>query len=215
MDVVDLVLRIKSLRNEAPDRPWLVVGKGPSAEWVPSHAATLAERCHVITLNHACRVITPTIAHFVDWDAVLDCRGQFSKVSDIATPWHPHIAFKPTAWTASFLAARDGICQARAWCCYNVNNRLSQHPRLKRLSLRAFSATAVFHALALANIRMIFSAGIDGGVHYAKWCDPRTRLANGQPSFDSQTPHLLQRCKSHSIEWVQLRGPDDPRLHRN
>jgi hypothetical protein len=192
--------------TRAHPRYWLVVGKGPSADYLCRHDL---DRYHVLTLNHACKLAVPTLAHFVDVDAMLDCRHRLHQLDcHVAMPWHPHQHFKAHAdcldeypWAAEF---------GTKLTSYNATtaNTLSRNPMLPTLRLRYFSAVAAFNILVAAGIRHIHSIGVDGGRGYAEGLDGRTRLANGQKTFDVQFPEIRDTIRRNKCTWVRL--TDDP-----
>lgn len=180
-------------------KSWVVVGKGPSSErYVP---ADFLNR-NVITLNHACRLIPPDIAHFVDWDAYESCRDFLTPGSFVAMPWHPHIKNKATTETLHrLLTTTDARFN---WLVYDASSaqRLKKATNRRHTVLRYFSATAVFDLLVQAGEKRIESVGVDGGKRYAKQFSVSTLLSNGQATFDVQMPVLLQICRN--IDWVRL-----------
>ncbi len=197
---------------------WLVLGKGPTAAPFLADPA-LAAGYRVLTLNHACLKVTPALAHFVDWDAFAAC-GDHLANAELPTclPWFPHE--RNTATNRSLLKRAKlfgengpaGI--ALAWLsakeklfAYNSTTAPRQsvpHHALPHVRLRYFSAVAAFNILAVSGVKVIHSAGVDGGTGYAAGFDPQTHLANGRTTFDAQLPELAAAVKRHGIEWVKL-----------
>lgn len=204
--------------TRAHPRRWLVVGKGPSADYLCRHDL---DRYHVLTLNHACGLTVPTLAHFVDVDAFADCEWLGSPLmrdARLCLPWHPHVNYKAGErdlawWTeSSHLAARLGeYAKSDRLVSYNATtaNTLSRNPMLPTLRLRYFSAVAAFNILVAAGIRTIHSIGVDGGKGYAEGLDGKTRLANGQKTFDVQFPEIRDTIRRNKCTWTRL--TDDPK----
>lgn len=208
------MLRQTQIRHK---KPWLVLGKGPTlAKLTPAIAAAHS----VVALNHAIEVVprpyvSPVIAHFTDIEAIGGCilaitRGR----PKVVMPWHPHVAMEPGLFTvanhsdghsASAIVIGDLIDSESLWS-YNSDraDHLEAHPELTRVRVRAFSAVAAFNLLALADVKEIFSLGVDGGKDYDTRMDAVNKLANGQKSFDAQTPELTRTLLKHSIRWIKL-----------
>lgn len=203
-----VVDHVRELTRATPRR-WLVVGKGPTADYICRVDTT---RYHVLTLNHACRVVRPAVAHFVDAEAVEDClphlrQGLFA----VAAPWHPHRHHKAHAdtlaqypWAGEF---GDLLLSYNA----TTANTLPRNPALPVIRLRYFSAVAAFNILVAAGVRSVHSIGVDGGTGYAEAFDKRTRLANGRSSFDVQFGEINQTLKKNKVHWHRLdETTDDP-----
>lgn len=194
----------------AHPRPWLVVGKGPSADYI---ARVDTREYNVVTLNHACRVVRPALAHFIDLEALAECEPHLTGVP-VALPWHPHRHFKPVAATLDDLAEQDGLIRRHyhtgipSTLLYGYNsttaNKLARNIRLPVLRVRFFSATAAFAILCAAGVREIHSLGVDGGTGYADGFDPKTRLANGRKTFDDQTPEIERTVRMAKAGWTRL-----------
>lgn len=194
---------------KAPARPWLVLGKGPTLNRLRSVAIV---GYNVISLNHACLVRRPDIAHFTDWEAMLDCWPKLAGTGvAICMPWHPHMECKATKRTLMDLPHPDGL----GWCklaeegkllSYNstVAVRSEKHPDLPTIKVRYFSAVAAFNLLAAAKVKQIFSLGVDGGKGYAQDMNPKDRLANGRNSFDIQFKEIARTVRRHQISWRKL-----------
>lgn len=186
-----VVAEIERLRGTDPRR-WLVLGKGPTADY--RHAYDLT-RFHVITLNHAARVWpTATFHHFVDFEAFKDCIPDLREDAGIVMPWYPHVKCRVNH--RDLPAYVKPIPHLFRYFSYHASvHKLPKMPWLPRLTLRCFSATAVFAALVQARVPEIFSLGVDGGVGYARDFDKKDHLANGQTSFDVQTPVIRNLCR--------------------
>lgn len=197
--VVDYV---REMTREQPRR-WLVVGKGPSADYI---CRVDTARYHVLTLNHACRIVTPAVAHFVDAEAVEDCLPRLREDRfAIAVPWHPHVHFKAGEKTAVEYPWADEF--SRCLMGYNATTagKLPRHPTLPMIGLRYFSAVAAFNVLVAAGVRSIHSIGVDGGTGYAEAFDKKTRLANGQKTFDVQFAEITTSLRRNKVHWERLK----------
>jgi hypothetical protein len=194
---------VELLRTLADDRPWLIVGKGPTSDHLSSFD-TSKYRC--LTLNHACKVVEPAAAHFVDVEAFEACRTYLFPPTLVLMPWHPHHRFHPSIkavidWPAIATLAADARLGT-----YNATTagKLPKHPDVPTIRLTSFGATAAFNLLIAAGVRAIFSIGVDGGTGYGAAFDPADRLANGRKSFDAQTCFIRDSVQRNKVRWVRL-----------
>lgn len=194
-------------RTLADPRPWLVVGKGPTAAGLTE---ATAGKYHVLTLNHACQLVTPALAHFADLEAFHDCEERLAALGcACCLPWHPHVRNAAGRKTLDDYAHAVRRCQDKRLgllVSYNAStaNTLPRNRLLPNITLRYFSAVGAFNVLAAAGVKEVVTAGVDGGTEYAPQFDPGTRLANGQKTFDVQLPELRATCRRHGITWVKL-----------
>jgi hypothetical protein len=193
------------------------LGKGPSADRI---ASIDPEQYHIFSLNHACLYRPPTLAHFVDLEALHDCHAWLqtcyvTAATQLVLPWHPHVQFKPQKATlASWIEQRKKpatlvprfYAENDRLLSYNSKTaaKLATAPDLSTVQLRYFSATAAFHVLALAGIKTIHSLGIDGGTKYATMFADCKPLQNGQTSFNAQLSVLRSCVKHYKLDWQQL-----------
>lgn len=209
------------IRHKAPQRPWVIVGKGPSLDDGLSASAvpSLLAQSNVLTLNHACTVVRPTIAHFVDWEAYADCMIDLAKEAHrsnspplcVCLPWHPHVRFKAGRMTLDEHVDDNGIAyydfaQHGRLLSYNSSTAgsLPSHPDLYLVTVRHFGSVAAFNLLATAGVRTVYTLGVDGGTGYARPFDQKDRLANGRNSFDAQFPEIERTVAAHGIQWEKL-----------
>lgn len=205
------------------DRPWLILGKGPTSDQFVSIDET---QYHVLTLNHACRLPkTIALAHFVDIEAFHECGSKLAQ-DEVATclPWYPHAgsaAGKRTLvqYCGLFKDEFPSSLQALGWLCakeklfsYNASTASAKvhipNQNLPSIRLRFFSAVGAFNVLAAAGLKTIHTLGVDGGTGYGRSFDTKDRLANGRASFDDQTSQLLDTCRRHQVQWVKLSGKE-------
>lgn len=186
--------------RQMPAKPWLLVGKGPTMD----HCDMLPiGSFNVLTLNHACKVVRPDIAHFVDVDALTDC-FRYLKECRVAVPWHPHVEFRPsTVPLDEYLWAGELGDRLLSYNATTID-RKHANKALPTVILKKFSAVAAFNILLDAGVRHIFTIGVDGGTGYSTAFDHKTRLANGQKSFDVQTPLILEALSRCKAQWTKL-----------
>lgn len=198
--MIESVTSYVGKHTAAHPRPWLVLGKGPTAERV---AEVDTSQYHILTLNHACMVATPTVAHFVDIEAYRDCAGRLESTINpkVCLPWHPHVGNK-----AGKPCLTDYGIPERRLLSYNSTTagKLPRMPGLPTVRLRFFSAVAAFNILGQAGVREVYSLGVDGGTEYAPAFDAKDRLSNGRSSFDDQFGEIANAVKTHAMNWVKL-----------
>lgn len=202
MAVVDVRSVVDFVRGRR-DRPWLILGKGPTSArlaGVPPH------RHHLLSLNHACLLRPPLVAHFTDYDAWCDCRAAVEPHPDVhvCSPWHPHVAMRPSRDDlGQFLHYRPLLASGRL-LSYNSSLCGLRRRGLPVIRVRHFSAVAAFNVLAAAGVREVHTLGVDGGTAYNPAFDPKDRLANGRASFDPQFEEFERTCRKQRVRWVRL-----------
>ncbi len=198
-------------------RPWMVLGKGPTSDYICR--IDLSEY-HILSLNHACKIVVPTIAHFVDVEAYNDCTARlFAIPSVICMPWRPHwhnrpqcgnlfdLGLTPTPAMSfggkQLLRKREG---EGAFLGYNASSAGKQKPsdRLPHVELRYFSAVGAVNLLAKAGVKEIHTLGVDGGIGYGDAFDKKDCLSNGQASFDIGIREIVRTVQKNKMRWLKL-----------
>ncbi len=207
MQISDAVAMIREISTDG--RPWLLVGKGPSLD--RRHEYDLRPY-HVLTLNHACRVVIPSVAHFTDLEPLLECVQELAAGHKrIVAPWHPHVDFRPSPNNLGDYVrnGHDELAAAvsrKLLYAYNSTRARTKVAWLTTVPVRYFSAVAGLNLLALAGVRSVVSLGVDGGTKYAKDFDSKDRLANGRTSFDVQFTEMKKTVDSYHITYRSLTG---------
>lgn len=209
-----MILPVNKFVAACPPKPWLIVGKGPSVDTLINIDHTAY---NVLTLNHACRVVRPTLAHFVDWDAFTDCAEQLaSDETPVCMPWVPHVSNKPGNQNLGQMHCLFGLDDKSiplAWLVgvdkvfsYNSTGcQLSRcNHRLPRVRLRFFSAVAAFNLLGLSGVKEVASIGVDGGTEYAKKFSYLKPLTNGRTSFDAQTAEIDLAVRTYKMKYTKV-----------
>lgn len=173
------------------DRPWLVVGKGPSFAQVGS--VPLGD-WRVLTLNDAVRAVPHVdLAHFIDLDALERCSGVLERARCIVMPWFPHRGNRPGPLHLGALSRQHPVlarlrAQGRLlW--YDLSSAPQRQGAWPVVTATFFSAEAALDLLASAGVRTVRTVGVDGGTDYDEaFADLRgvSRLSNGQRRFDRQ-----------------------------
>lgn len=183
------------------DKPWLIVGKGKSFDGWKNYNLNIF---NILTLNHVCKIIKPTIAHFIDIDAYLDCyQNILDEDISLLMPEYPHINERPDMDKSltNLVPVRSGLRikedQGRLYYY-----KLSTVPNEDSIKVHHFSAEAAFGILARNNVKKIFTLGIDGGELEAEefYRDGRNRPVTYEPQME----HLEKIIKDNGIEWSKL-----------
>lgn len=196
------------LRKLSAD-PWLVVGKGPTSAIITPDWAKINLAMNVMTLNHACRLMKPDVALFIDLDAYCECRDAgWLKGVPVVMPWYPHVSNRPNPNSLGKYAALGDIFPPgqRVYAFNSTTaNTLPPDNSLTTVRVRFFSAVAAFNLLALAGAKEINTLGIDGGTAYNPIFAEKDRLANGRDSFDPQFKEIARTCRQNKIQWNRLK----------
>lgn len=201
------VLHAVSAFNNILPRPWLLVGKGPTLN---NRDQVDFNKFNVFTLNHACTVVRPNIAHFTDFDAWLDCNSYlYENQHNICLPWYPHFDNRSGPNPLACYVDQNSLLQ---WHhdehkLFSYNSTLSKRPKNPELPLirvRYFSAVAGFNILAAAGVKRIYTLGIDGGKSYGRDFDPKDLLANGRTDFDVQFEEIARTCREKGVDFKPL-----------
>lgn len=186
------------------DKPWLILGKGPTFERILDINTTAY--C-TFCLNHTMNIIDGDIGHIIDLEVL-------NEVSDLRCiwliiPWHPHKNNKPTNrtllnWTREY-PALEYYEKSNRLFTYNLStwkqNRLPNYPFIQT---RFFSAEAAFRILIMAGIKTIYSLGIDGGTEYASQFANLKPLRNGRKSFDDQFKEINKIVEESGVTYHVL-----------
>lgn len=204
---------LQQVRGRYDDRPWLVLGKGPTFARLDSGHR---ERHHLFGLNHVVRAVPVAIAHAIDIDVVRACRGALlANCEWLLLPRVPHVASAPgqrllEQWFDELPELGELERRGRlVW--YNCSTAPGGPlPGSPVVDVRYFSSEAAFAILAAMGVRTIRSLGIDGGRSYAPGfgaSDGTTRLQNGQPLFDRQFERIAAVVARHGIDYAPLVPP--------
>jgi hypothetical protein len=196
-------------------RPWLVLGKGPSFAVVKnidiSHFNTFG-------LNHVVMEMKVDIAHMIDLDVVERC-GEvlLSNASYVLMPWFPHVNNRPGKRSLEELIQCIPILNKLASAGRVLwYNKTGSPPQGHSPSVRVvyFSAEAPYALLGMAGVQTIRSLGIDGGATYASnFSGLPTLLANGQPSFDKQFQEIARSIMAYKIDAAPLNVESPIRIY--
>ena len=196
-----------------PDRPWLMLGKGP----------TFARRGEFdlagwnrIGLNHVAREMPVDIAHVIDLDVLPAIAAALPQNAQwLLMPRYPHVNCRPDpqrpleSFFAEHPVLRDFADRGRlVW--YDLRNKSCPvRGEGAPIKVRFFSSEAALRILARLGAKVVRTLGIDGGRSYSRaFADAEgTRLANQQPSFDLQFGQFDQIVQETGIDFESLIPP--------
>jgi len=206
-----------------PDRPWLLLGKGPTFD---RHPTIDLGQFNLLALNHAAAELPVDVAHAVDIGVVEACGDRLADSCRwLLMPRYPHAHNEPADrlledYRTDVPALRRLDGEGRLiW--YNL---LGARPegRSPVIGVRYFSSEAALNILGLLGARTVRSLGVDGGRSYGsafRHLEDDTLLANGRPVFDLQFDQLATIAAEHGIDYRPLVQPlrifigtDDPRM---
>lgn len=197
-------------RDDQTDKlPWLVLGKGPTFS---QHSAFDLTRFKTLSLNHVVRELAVDVAHIIDIEVVADLGSVLEKNAHyVVMPWFPHSKFKASPQTLEQYVGEFKILESlnnqERLLWYDLDTGLVQHGDKDPVVVSNFSSEAAIALLAQAGSRTIFTLGVDGGTAYDKaFADiqEKTKLANGQLSFDSQFLGFADIISRYQIKLAPL-----------
>ena len=199
--------------RDAPfdDRPWLVVGKGPSFE---RRAEVHFDAFHTMSLNHVVAELPVDVAHIMDLDVVVACADALrTNCRYLVMPRIPHIAQAPSRFRLEDFF--DAVPVLRE---LDAAGRLVWYSAApapvpgagEPVPVRYFSAEAAIGILGEMGARDVRTLGIDGGTQYGGsfgHLDRVTRLVNGRPSFDAQFAEIEKIRRRYGMRLRPLFPP--------
>lgn len=192
----------------ADERPWLVLGKGPS---FACHEEFELDQFRLFGLNHVVRELPVDVAHAIDVDVVEACAAQLiDHCRWLVMPRFPHVKHRPTRhplehFVEKIPVLRDLEGEDRlVW--YNLD-WAAPAPGSPVIPVRHFSSEAALSILGLIGAKEVYSLGIDGGRRYSASFPTLTLLANRQESFDVQFKELDRITREYGMEYRALVEP--------
>ncbi len=194
-----------------PPRPWLVLGKGPTFDRLPTFDVSGYNR---LSLNHVVNEVDVDVAHIVDVDVVGGCAdGLRHRCRWLVMPRHPHLRSTHSDraledWFGEYPVLEELDREGRlVW--YNLSGG-PVHGRSPVIGAKRFSAEAALNLLGTLGVRQVRSLGIDGGRSYGaafQHLAAETMLANGASSFDEQFDRLAVIVAERGIDYQPLVEP--------
>jgi len=199
-------------RHGLPDRPWLLVGKGPTFD---RRGQFDLEGYNVLGLNHVASRQRVDVAHVIDVDVIGDCPEAFLHNAQwLIMPRRPHLRSELPSrrledWFASHPVLGELDRQDRLiWYNLREGSPVGRSPLIGCMG--GFSSEAALRILGLMGIRRVRTLGIDGGRTYGEAFEhlkDSTLLANGAASFDLQFHRLELVSSEYEMEVRPLVDP--------
>ena len=193
------------------DRPWLVLGKGP----------TFSDRdqfdlsaYNLLSLNHVVSEMKVDVAHVIDVDVVEACgRALLENCDWLLMPRVPHVqqqvSLRPLEDFVDAIPVLRELDRAGRLVWYNAETGPA-YPGSPVVEVKWFSSEAALNLLATMGVQMVRSLGIDGGQTYSSafgQLNNTTRLANGLPSFDLQFNEIERIVRLRGLDYQPLVEP--------
>lgn len=194
--------------REDNDRPWLILGKGPSFERRGDYDLGHYD---LMSLNHVVEQIPVTAAHIIDLDVVDACKQAIDHNAQVLVlPWVPHVRNRAGKKTLAELVRvnpfLEGMSkQGRLLYYDHLNDRRSGEGPV--VDVHFFSSEAAIDLLAKAGVRTIRTLGVDGGSSYAgsfSHLSDITLLANGRKSFNKQFGSIARTILNTGVDMAPL-----------
>lgn len=196
---------------EVQDRPWCVLGKGPT---FAKRASFPLDRYRLLGLNHVVSEQQVFLGHAADLDVIEACGDAIEANCEwFLMPLHPHVDFVPAV--KSLVDLLDDFPVLRRLedkgrlLYYNLSTA-GDVPGEPVVETAKFSGVVAVRLLAQAGVRSIRSLGIDGGRGYSgefSGLEATTMLSNGEQSFDHQLAEIESVAEWHGVDYAPLFPP--------
>jgi len=205
--VLELTEWIRTMRSD--DRPWLVLGKGPTF----AHRDRFdLGRYRLLSLNHAVRELPVEVAHIIDIDVVEDCADRLLENCQwLVMPRVPHIhqrlgPARLEDYCAAIPVLRELDAQGRlVWYNAATGPRIDDSPVIR---VRYFSSEAALSLLGECGARVVHSLGVDGGAGCSAAFSPFSAGSRFNPrAYDEQFAELDRIAERYGLEYGPLVEP--------
>jgi hypothetical protein len=191
------------------ERPWLILGKGPSYSKLSQFDTSGYNK---VSLNHVIRDQRVTVAHIIDLDVALDCAEEIDRNSEVLVmPWWPHV--KNNAGTKTLYDSLrehpvlNKLVDEGRVKYYNLASGRKHQPGVPVIPTNFFSSEAVVNLLTIAGVSKIRTIGVDGGNTYSpnfKDLSDKTLLANGHSTFDIQFKSIAKKIMKDKLDYAPI-----------
>ncbi len=187
------------------DKPWLVLGKGPS--FARRGEFALGDY-NLLGLNGVVDEQRVDVAHLIDIDVVERSGDKLvSNCTYVLMPRRPHVHFLPTKrkledFFDDYPVLRQLDDQGRlVWYNARTSPPIGSSPVIRA---RHFSSEAAIDILGEMGAKTVRSLGIDGGSSYSKEFASGSQLANDLPSYDAQFREIEEIVQERGIDYDTL-----------
>jgi hypothetical protein len=194
------------------DRPWLILGKGPTFGRRDEFDLS---QYRLLALNHVVRELPVDVAHAIDVDVVADCAQAIRQNSKwLIMPRRPHVENRPGPLLEEHfddVPVLRELAEAGRLVWYNLSNAepVGDAPVIRT---RYFSVEAALGILVEAGVRQVRTLGIDGGRAYSRSfadLEQKTMLSNTRVSFDDQFDEIERTVRESGIDYAPLVQPPE------
>jgi hypothetical protein len=194
--------------RDTNQRPWLVLGKGPSFDKHPQYDLSGFD---LMSLNHVVDKIQVIAAHILDLDVVAACEESIDKNSKmLVMPWVPHVNNRAGNLDLSELIESNSFLarmysEGRLLYYNHLPTRTFGNSPL--IEVQYFSSEGAINLLAACGVRCIRTLGVDGGTRYGhSFSDlsSTTLLANGRKTFNRQFSKMAKTIMTTGIDLAPL-----------
>lgn len=198
-----------SSAKTALDKPWLILGKGPSFDRRRSFDLT---KFNLLSLNHAIRELKADVAHIIDLDVVEACsEALLNNAGVVVMPWIPHVRNRPGRRNLEQIVVELDVLRClrdqERLLWYNLSTAPQPEGASPVIPVRFFSAEAALNLLTTAGVRTVRSLGVDGGQAYSSQFNDlaeTTRLANGRSTFNRQFESIASTIAQTGVDFAPL-----------
>jgi lipopolysaccharide biosynthesis glycosyltransferase len=213
---VDRMIDLGTWRDARPwpDRPWLIIGKGPTfsrrGDFDLSGFNTFA-------LNHVVRELDVYVAHAIDIEVIRDCADVLSARCEwLLLPRRPkessRVSPKELEDYFDELPVLRELSDAGRLVSYERTGE-SRVGNGAAVAGGSFSGSVAMNVLAAMGVKDVRSLGVDGGRTYSDtFGDLRetTLLANRRVSFDVQFDEMEATVARHGMSYSPLVAAGEP-----
>jgi hypothetical protein len=192
-----------------PDKPWLVLGKGPTFS---RRYEFRLQNYNTMALNHVVREQMVDVAHVIDIEVVEPCADALLyNCNWLIMPRRPHIHCSVSDymtledWIQCMPVLAEAEKRGKLITYTFAHEPVPEDPWT--IDARYFSSEIALGILGRMNVKLVRSLGIDGGTNYSKAFEDlsvNTLLVNGQTSFDRQFDRLNELAFRYGIDYQPL-----------
>jgi Glycosyl transferase family 8 len=190
------------------DKPWLVLGKGPT--FSRRDEFQLADY-NLLGLNNVVGEMNVDVAHIIDIDVARACADRLlNGCGYLLMPRRPHVDFLATGrlledFFDEIPVLRELDRQQRlVWYNARTGGPVGNSPVIR---VRYFSSEAAIDILGEMGVRTVRTLGIDGGRGYGREFSGLPQLGNGLPTFDAQFREIEDIVHDRGLDYDPLVEP--------
>jgi hypothetical protein len=188
-----------------PDKPWLLLGKGPS---FARRGEFDLSAFNLMGINGVVDEQKVDVAHIIDVDVVQRSGERLIENCEyLLMPRRPHVSFMPTErlledFFDELPVLRELDSRGRlVWYNARTSAPVDSSPVIR---IQHFTSEASVDILGVMGAKTVRSLGIDGGQGYAKDFSGQPALANDLPSYDAQFREIEDIVADHGIDYDTL-----------